>query len=81
MRASGKNIRLEEATKPALEVLGPLPAPMPRRAGYQRQQLILSSPSRKVLHAALDALMPALYGSPAARKLRWSLDVDPMDLY
>ena len=54
---------------------------MPRRAGYQRQQLILSSPSRKVLHAALDALMPALYASPSARKLRWSLDVDPMDLY
>ncbi len=80
-RESGKGIHSADATHPALEVLGPLPAPMPRRAGYQRQQLILLSLSRKALHAALDALMPALYASPAARKLRWSLDIDPQDLY
>ena len=55
MRESGKGIHSAEATHPSLEVLGPLPAPMPRRAGYQRQQLILSSPSRKALHAALEA--------------------------
>ncbi|MCC7097773.1 MAG: primosomal protein N' [Thermomonas sp.] len=60
---------------------GPLPAPMPRRAGYVRAQLLLSATSRKALHAALSTLMPALYAHPDARKLRWSLDVDPVDLY
>jgi primosomal protein N' (replication factor Y) len=66
---------------PQLELLGPLPAPMPRRAGYQRLQLLLSSPDRRALHAALDAALPPLHALPGSRKVRWSLDVDPVDLY
>ena len=62
-------------------VEGPVPAPMPRRAGFQRAQLLLSAPERRQLHGALDVLMPALHADPDARKLRWSLDVDPVDLY
>ena len=64
-----------------LELHGPLPAPMPRRAGFQRAQLLLSSPERRTLHAALDAALPAIHASPEARRVRWSLDVDPVDLY
>ena len=64
-----------------IELHGPLPAPMPRRGGWHRSQLLLSSPDRRALHAALDAAMPRLYESPEARKVRWSLDVDPVDLY
>ncbi|MFC5579082.1 primosomal protein N' [Lysobacter niabensis] len=69
------------ATGTAIEMHGPLPAPMPRRAGYQRAQLLLSSPERRALHAALDAAWPAIHALPEARKVRWSLDVDPVDLY
>ncbi|MFC5570309.1 primosomal protein N' [Lysobacter yangpyeongensis] len=65
----------------ALELHGPLPAPMPRRAGYQRAQLLLSAPERRTLHAALDAALPAIHALPEARRVRWSLDVDPVDLY
>ena len=54
---------------------------MPRRAGYLRTQLILAANERRRLHAALDALMPRLQAMPEARKLRWSLDVDPAELY
>jgi primosomal protein N' (replication factor Y) (superfamily II helicase) len=64
-----------------IEVHGPLPAPMPKRAGFQRAQLVVSSPRRPDLHAALDHAMPALHASSEARRLRWSLDVDPVDLY
>ena len=73
---------LLHAADARLEVHGPLPAPMPRRAGYQRVQLLLSAPQRPLLHAALDAVMDtALRALPEARKVRWSLDVDPADLY
>ncbi len=65
----------------AIEVHGPLPAPMPRRAGFVRSQLLLAAPARAALHAALDVAVPALYGAPDARRVRWSLDVDPLDLY
>ena len=60
---------------------GPVPAPLPRRAGLHRAQLLLTAPQRRVLHAALDAALPALHALPEARKVRWSLDVDPVDLY
>ncbi|MBS0217762.1 MAG: primosomal protein N' [Proteobacteria bacterium] len=65
----------------AIEMHGPLAAPMPRRAGYQRMQLILSSPSRAALQSVLDAWVPSLYAMTEARRVRWSLDVDPADLY
>lgn len=60
---------------------GPMPAPMPRRAGYQRLQLLLSARERRPLHAMLDTAVPLLHDLPEARKVRWSLDVDPIDLY
>ena len=64
-----------------IEIGSPLAAPMPRRAGMHRAQLLLSSRERRQLHAALDGAMPAIHALPEARKVRWSLDVDPMDLY
>ena len=64
-----------------LALNGPLPAPMPRRAGYLREQLLLSGGDRRALHAALDAALPAIHALPEARRVRWSLDVDPVDLY
>ncbi|MCW4456468.1 primosomal protein N' [Flavobacterium sp. MXW15] len=64
-----------------VEAYGPMPAPMPRRAGFQRTQLLLSVPQRRPLHALLDAVVPAIHALPLARRVRWSLDVDPMDLY
>jgi primosomal protein N' (replication factor Y) (superfamily II helicase) len=71
----------DNAAPTGLELYGPLPAPMPRRAGYVRAQLIASAGLRPALHAALAVAVPALYASAEARKVRWSLDVDPLDLY
>jgi len=64
-----------------VECFGPMPAPMPRRAGYQRTQLLLSCPQRGPLHRLLDQVVPAIHTLPEARRVRWSLDVDPIDLY
>ena len=62
-------------------VHGPLAAPMPRRAGAQRGQVLVECAARKPLQAFLDAWLPALRALPQPRALRWSLDVDPLDLY
>jgi primosomal protein N' (replication factor Y) len=69
------------AAAEGLALDGPVPAPMPRRAGMYRAQLLLTAPTRRALHAALDGALPAIYALPDARKVRWSLDVDPVDLY
>ena len=65
----------------SLVLNGPVAAPMPRRAGMYRAQLLLTASTRRALHHALDAALPVIHALPEARKTRWSLDVDPVDLY
>ena len=60
---------------------GPMPAPMARRAGKARGQLLVDASQRPALHAALRDWLPALRALKSARRVRWSLDVDPTDLY
>jgi primosomal protein N' (replication factor Y) len=61
--------------------LGPVPAPMHRQAGRYRQQLLLQSASRKPLHELVDHLIRHLPNLPEAKRVRWSVDIDPVDLY
>lgn len=58
---------------------GALPAGMPRRAGRYRWQLVLTSPQRAALQHLLKHNLGALHSLPIARKVRWSIDVDPCD--
>ncbi len=62
-------------------ILGPVPAPMARRAGFYRYQLLFQDTHRPTLHALLDVLMPEIDKLKQTRHVRWSLDVDPTDLY
>jgi primosomal protein N' (replication factor Y) len=64
-----------------LQIAGPKPAPMPLRAGRHRGQLLLEAASRSTLHGMLRSWQLALMALPSARRVRWSLDVDPIDLY
>ena len=64
-----------------LEVFGPVDAPMARRAGRHRAQLLLRSEDRRALHAALGSLRVALEAAKASRRARWSIDVDPVQLF
>lgn len=65
----------------SLVVLGPASAPMLRRQGRYRFQLLLQANQRPVLHHTLTAAIPVLEGLKEARRVRWSIDVDPVDLY
>jgi primosomal protein N' (replication factor Y) len=53
---------------------------MERREGRYRAQLVLQGTQRPPLHALLDSCVKALGQWPEARRLRWSLDVDPVEL-
>jgi primosomal protein N' (replication factor Y) len=64
-----------------IELLGPVPAPMERRAGRFRAQLLVQASARAPLHRLLNSWMLALEQMPSGRQVRWSLDVDPVDLY
>lgn len=64
-----------------VELLGPVPAPMERKAGRYRGQLLLQSSDRKQLHKLLNQLIFNLENLASARSIRWSIDVDPIDLF
>jgi primosomal protein N' (replication factor Y) len=64
-----------------VEVHAPMPAPMALRAGRHRGQMLLSAVRRVALHTRLDTLLSAFVTLPEARRVRWSIDVDPVDLY
>ena len=64
-----------------IELLGPIPAPMERRAGRFRAQLLVQGQQRSALHRLLTPWVQALEQLPSGRAVRWSLDVDPIDLF
>ncbi len=70
------------AAKPpaGITLHGPLPAPMPRRAGATRGQILVEARDRTVLQAFLPVWLTAIRALPLQRRVRWSIDVDPIDL-
>ena len=63
-----------------LRVAGPLQAILQRRAGHWRYQLWLMAERRATLRRALAGLPAALEALPEARRVRWHLDVDPLEM-
>ncbi|PAU86655.1 primosomal protein N' [Pseudomonas sp. WN033] len=64
-----------------IELLGPVPSPMERRAGRYRAQLLVLADQRSTLHSLLHPWLGLLEQEPLGRKVRWSLDVDPLDMF
>ena len=64
-----------------VSILGPVSAPMERRAGRYHAQLLLQSTDRQALHRLLQVLRPELETDKTARRVRWSVDVDPIELF
>jgi primosomal protein N' (replication factor Y) len=54
---------------------------MERRAGRHRAQLLLHAPSHQPLRRLLQAWLPTLTSLELARQVRWSIDVDPVELF
>lgn len=72
---------LQQCKSSNTQVLGPVSAPMARRAGQFRFQLLVQSIHRKDLHHLLDTALPQIVKLKEAKNVRWSLDIDPVDLY
>jgi primosomal protein N' (replication factor Y) len=77
---NARNIAIALNPQGVVTLLGPVPAPMERRAGHYRAQLLLQGSSRTHLQRLLAMWVPKLEYLKTARKVQWSLDVDPVDL-
>jgi primosomal protein N' (replication factor Y) len=56
----------------------PVPAPLARRAGKERAHLLIQSASRPSLQSFLKEWLKSFSDKPTHR-VRWSIDVDPLD--
>lgn len=61
-------------------VLGPMPAPLARRAGKFRWQLILQVSTRSQMQRIIASSKSAIQLLPLAKKIRWNMDIEPQDL-
>ncbi len=73
--------KLAQRPPRGVRLLGPVPAAMAKRAGRYHAQLLVESAQRSRLHEFLDAWLAQVEALPSARRVRWSLDVDPIELF
>ncbi len=78
---------LEEAKKilisqkPNFSILGPVSAPMEKKASHYRGQLLLQSKGRKSLNQTLKMFIDEIERKKFVRRVKWSIDVDPIELF
>ncbi len=72
--------KLQSLARDKLELYGPVAAPMEKRAGRYRFQLLIQSANRQAIKKFLTPWIENLEQLPESRKVRWSVDVDPQDM-
>ena len=73
--------RRAAAVPDGIRLLGPASSPMERRSGRYRGQLLVQSADRQTLGRFLYGWRAAVAGLQQARRTRWSLDIDPVELF
>ena len=73
--------RILVSQKPDFSVLGPVSAPMERKASHYRGQLLLQSTGRKSLNKSLKIFIDEIERKKLVRRVKWSIDVDPIELF
>jgi primosomal protein N' (replication factor Y) len=66
---------------PGAQLVGPLPSPMQRRAGRFRAQLLMTAPTRRDAQAGAALLVAGAEALPARGGLKWTIDIDPLDVF
>ena len=75
-----QNIKKGIAKSNDLSVAGPLPAIIEKKNNRFRQKLILISKERELLHKKLSEIERFISRSKVPRGLKWSIDVDPLNM-
>lgn len=63
-----------------VQVLGPASALIARRADHYRAHLLIETTQRSTLQRFLSAWLPLVESLPGPPGLRWSIDVDPLEV-
>lgn len=73
--------QLQAGELPAnVDIWGPVPTLLARKAGHHRFQLVLRSSQRPSLHRVIKNLLEAVRQHPDQRRIKWHLEIDPLFL-
>ncbi len=75
--AAHVGLGLKEA---GVRILGPASALLARRADYFRAHLLVETAARATLQRYLSRWLPLVENLPGGQGLRWSIDVDPLEV-
>ena len=75
--AAERGLRLNDI---GVKILGPASALLARRADYFRAHLLIETVNRVELQRFLTRWLPAVEDLPGAQGMRWSIDVDPLEV-
>ena len=71
--------KVEEPGMGNLHVWDPIPAPLARKAGFERQQLMVQAGTRSELQRFLTIWLPLVW-QRESRAVKWAIDVDPLEV-
>ncbi len=63
-----------------VQMIGPMAAPLEKKAGKFRFQALLLAPDRRALQQALEPWLAELPNLESAKRCRWHIERDPQDL-
>jgi primosomal protein N' (replication factor Y) len=72
--------RAAAAATRGVQLLGPVAAAMARRADRYHAQLMIESVARSELHRFIDEWLPSVDALARSHRVRYALDVDPLDI-
>jgi len=78
--ACGRDATAHGAADGAVTVLGPASALIARRADHFRAHLLIEAAARAPLQRFLKRWLPQVEALPGPTGLRWSIDVDPLEV-
>ena len=62
-----------------LNLFGPIPASLERKAGMYQSQLVVIATSRTEIQAHLPDWATAMQQHPLSKRVRWNIEVDPLE--
>ncbi len=71
---------LTKNTLQGITIYGPIPALMERKAGMYQSQLIIFAKHRKSIQQNLSEWTVAITALPLAKRVRWDIEVDPLEM-
>lgn len=71
---------LKKIANSSITIYDPVPAPLQKKAGFFRVQLLVQAKQRAALQHTLADCLTALTANAQLHAVRWSVDIDPMDM-